>query len=107
MKRWKVILLVAWLAFVAAMFCGCGGIWADARHSALIDTTAAAAADLSNRAEKADACIDSSGLSPCDCVGEFTKPEIRQILKTNAELWRYFSEAKSGVGTFPVSGLGE
>ena len=93
MKRVKLWLLCGWLVLVAAMFCGCNGIWADARHAALLDTTAAVAQSASDRAANADACDT--------CVGDWTRDEVREFFKTNAELWKYFQQAKDGQGTFP------
>jgi outer membrane PBP1 activator LpoA protein len=88
MKKWIVLIVLA------ATLAGCSGIIADARHSALIDTTAAVSRTVYERSLKADECDT--------CVGEWTRDEVRQLLKDNAEIWLYFQQAKSGQGTFPM-----
>jgi hypothetical protein len=84
---------------VICLVAGCGGVVADARHSALIDTTAAAAQVIAYKAAQADACET--------CVGEFTRDDVKDLLTKNGEIWLYFQQAKSGQGTFPTTGLGD
>lgn len=85
------------MAVMMLLLSGCSGIIADARHSALIDTTAAASVVIADKAMMADGC-DS-------CVGEWTRDEVKKILQNNALLWSYFMQAKGGNGEFPTTGL--
>lgn len=83
------------MVIVAAGCLGCSGITADARHAALLDSTAAWSQAVAVKSAVPDACPT--------CVGAFTHDQIKALLKTNADLWRYFDQAKDGQGTMPVN----
>lgn len=87
------------------MMAGCSGITADASHAALLDNTAGWAQAVSLMAELPDVCKDPAGqsLTGCDCVGGFTKAQIKAMLKQNADLWRAFQQAKDGSTVLPPS----
>ena len=99
MKNWKIVLLIVWLAMVGLMCLGCNGITADASHAALIDSTSAWAGAVSIKANVPDSCPD--------CVGALTKDQVKSLFKSNAVLWRYFQQAKSGQGVMPAVPAGE
>ena len=99
MKRFKLTILLVWLGFVAGMMIGCNGITADASHAALIDSTSAWAGAVSIKANVPDSCPD--------CVGALTKDQVKSLFKSNAVLWRYFQQAKSGQGVMPAVPAGE
>lgn len=103
MKRFILLICLVLSCFLMT---GCSGIVADARHAALIDLTAASATVNSSVADLPDSCKDDNdaALPACECVGGFSKAQVRELFRGNAELWKYFQQAKSGHGQFPTGG---
>jgi hypothetical protein len=89
MKR--IIVLIV----VAVCLAGCSGITADARHAALLDSTAAWSQAVSIKASVPDTCPT--------CVGMFTHDQVKALLKTSADLWLYMDQAKDGKGAMPTT----